>query len=465
MLDMCIVRTQDRRQAQHDAERKAEQAAGDGWEGTDNWGDGWEVDGGGDEGGGVVSAAAGTNAKKVVATARAQLECGGERDGWEGGEDGVDERGEGGSASVEAAAGMDGGLTAAGSAKRLGLESDSDSVYESASDGDDEVPFWERVDVSEWGARGVDVEASGVERVLPTMALLHAPHAAMRVPLTQAPPFMTEDMLRDREAALQALSRSTAAPATAMTTSTEHDMLLSDMCAFKAANPGACWADFVRWHSPRDWVDAAADRCGGGGGGGRTGEAAGVPPIGRLSDRMTAHRNMWGQLWQRSRPQAAADQKPLLDPEAEGEKVRVPLPSTISFSGERASVSAAPLTNAAWVLQVLHWLDTVPPGELFVQLVGIAYSAVAGLLTAARCADVPAVRQDLAAMHETATTIVTRPCPFPEEYDALCDAVTVRARTRPHTGCLPLCSLCPLLPFRRGRAFTEVDCGAAVRCL
>ena len=29
--------------------------------------------------------------------------------------------------------------------------------------------------------------------------------------------------------------------------------LLSDMESFKAANPGAVLADFVRWHSPRDW--------------------------------------------------------------------------------------------------------------------------------------------------------------------------------------------------------------------
>ena len=31
--------------------------------------------------------------------------------------------------------------------------------------------------------------------------------------------------------------------------------LLSDMESFKAANPGAVLGDFVRWYSPRDWVD------------------------------------------------------------------------------------------------------------------------------------------------------------------------------------------------------------------
>lgn len=31
--------------------------------------------------------------------------------------------------------------------------------------------------------------------------------------------------------------------------------LLSDMEAFKAANPGCVLGDFVRWYSPRDWVE------------------------------------------------------------------------------------------------------------------------------------------------------------------------------------------------------------------
>ena len=31
--------------------------------------------------------------------------------------------------------------------------------------------------------------------------------------------------------------------------------LLSDMEAFKAANPGCSLGDFVRWYSPRDWIE------------------------------------------------------------------------------------------------------------------------------------------------------------------------------------------------------------------
>lgn len=30
---------------------------------------------------------------------------------------------------------------------------------------------------------------------------------------------------------------------------------MSDMEAFKAANPGSILGDFVRWYSPRDWVE------------------------------------------------------------------------------------------------------------------------------------------------------------------------------------------------------------------
>ncbi len=31
--------------------------------------------------------------------------------------------------------------------------------------------------------------------------------------------------------------------------------LLSDMESFKAANPGCCLSDFVRWYAPRDWLE------------------------------------------------------------------------------------------------------------------------------------------------------------------------------------------------------------------
>jgi hypothetical protein len=33
------------------------------------------------------------------------------------------------------------------------------------------------------------------------------------------------------------------------------------MSAFKAANPGCVLEDFVRWHSPRDWIEVLLSLC------------------------------------------------------------------------------------------------------------------------------------------------------------------------------------------------------------
>ncbi|KAJ1930238.1 hypothetical protein IWQ60_000482 [Tieghemiomyces parasiticus] len=74
----------------------------------------------------------------------------------------------------------------------------------------------------------------------------------MWIPETQESPLMTEDMLQDQEQYLVGLGASPqAALRRAQTLSAQ---LFSDMQAFKAANPGCVLADFVRWHSPRDWV-------------------------------------------------------------------------------------------------------------------------------------------------------------------------------------------------------------------
>ncbi|MCI32866.1 rab3 GTPase-activating protein catalytic subunit-like, partial [Trifolium medium] len=60
--------------------------------------------------------------------------------------------------------------------------------------------------------------------------------------------------------------------------------LLSDMQAFKAANPGCIWEDFVRWYSPPDWIESDAsteDSCSSDGSGSES-----LSTRGRLSRRM-----------------------------------------------------------------------------------------------------------------------------------------------------------------------------------
>jgi hypothetical protein len=74
-------------------------------------------------------------------------------------------------------------------------------------------------------------------------------------------------------------------------------MLISDMSAFKAANPRANFVDFVRWHSPRDFVE------------------------GELSERMSKPGNTWETSFKEAQPIAACDQKLLFDPITEGERV------------------------------------------------------------------------------------------------------------------------------------------------
>jgi hypothetical protein len=51
-----------------------------------------------------------------------------------------------------------------------------------------------------------------------------------------------------------------------------------DMQAFKAANPHAVLEDFVRWHSPKDWIEKSHGN-------------------GSLSARMSEPTNIWQELW------------------------------------------------------------------------------------------------------------------------------------------------------------------------
>ena len=64
-------------------------------------------------------------------------------------------------------------------------------------------------------------------------------------PAPQLPPVNTEDMMHEREAAMAALGDTP--EGRALRTKMQSDLLISDMSSFKAANPAACLADFVRW--------------------------------------------------------------------------------------------------------------------------------------------------------------------------------------------------------------------------
>ncbi|KAK7300055.1 hypothetical protein RJT34_10887 [Clitoria ternatea] len=118
-------------------------------------------------------------------------------------------------------------------------------------------------------------------------------------PITQEGPLLTEDLIRETE---EFVLRTGSVGAGC-------SQLLSDMQAFKAANPGCILEDFVRWHSPPDWTDSEANV-----------EDSDVfdsgEPLsarGQLSRRMQKEGNLWRELWETSKPVPAVKQAPLFD--------------------------------------------------------------------------------------------------------------------------------------------------------
>ncbi|EYU38058.1 hypothetical protein MIMGU_mgv1a0010622mg, partial [Erythranthe guttata] len=167
----------------------------------------------------------------------------------------------------------------------------------------------------------------------------------MHFPMTQDPPPMTEDMHEERLKAAEALGDSFSFSA-----QLEKDILASDMSAFKAANQDAVFEDFIRWHSPRDWENDDSHEIGVS----QTNPMEEVsevkwPPRGRLSERMSGNGNSWRKIWNEAPPLPVSEQKPLLDPNREGEKV-------------------------------LHYLETLKPQQLLEQMVCTAFRAAADTL-------------------------------------------------------------------------------------
>jgi len=91
-----------------------------------------------------------------------------------------------------------------------------------------------------------EVNREGSARVLPQMFLLGTTQP-MHEPEVQPDPLLSTDRIMETQMQSAHLDS-----ATRLMLSSRR--LQSDMQAFKAANPGACFEDFVRWHSPRDWV-------------------------------------------------------------------------------------------------------------------------------------------------------------------------------------------------------------------
>ncbi|KAK1398662.1 Rab3 GTPase-activating protein catalytic subunit [Heracleum sosnowskyi] len=183
-----------------------------------------------------------------------------------------------------------------------------------------------------------DSARSGSAGIVGSMMLLNS-RQYMHAPFTQDAPIMTEDMHEERLQAAEAFGNFS------FSAQLERDVLLSDMSAFKAANPDAIFEDFIRWHSPKDWEDEDTLD----GGDAKDHSETKWPPRGRLSARMSDNSNSWRKIWNEAPALSVSNQKPLLDPNREGEKV-------------------------------LHYLETISPYQLLEQMVCTAFKAAADTL-------------------------------------------------------------------------------------
>ncbi|XP_046902432.1 rab3 GTPase-activating protein catalytic subunit isoform X1 [Hypomesus transpacificus] len=128
------------------------------------------------------------------------------------------------------------------------------------------------------------------------------------IPVTQEPAPMTEDLLEEQSEVLAKLG--TSAEGAHLRARMQSACLLSDMESFKAANPGCALEDFVRWYSPRDYVEEEAVD--------ERGEAV---VRGELSARMKIPGNMWSEAWETAKVTPARRQRRLFDDTKEAEKV------------------------------------------------------------------------------------------------------------------------------------------------
>ncbi|KAG6550673.1 hypothetical protein Mapa_007770 [Marchantia paleacea] len=245
----------------------------------------------------------------------------------------------------------------------------SPSVHSSE---DDEK--WESWTTEDEEAESKD-ERKGSAGPLENMMLLNV-YEPLHVPITQRLPVMTEDMLLEREQAIAALSRSHSEKQARIRLQT--DILASDMSAFKAANPGAVLEDFVRWHSPDDWIEDEHEYV-------RDGDLSASthtenngepwPPRGRLSQKMSQPGNVWAQIWDQILPEAAYEQRPLFDYQREGEKV-------------------------------MHYLDTVRPQQLLGQMLCTAFMTCIDVLKRTRTGDLSRLQSELAQLYSSADIVL-----------------------------------------------------------
>ncbi|KAF9146625.1 Rab3 GTPase-activating protein catalytic subunit [Mortierella sp. GBA39] len=139
--------------------------------------------------------------------------------------------------------------------------------------------------------------------------------APLMIPKLQEPGYMTEDMIQQQEELFETLGSSS--DGAKMRAKMQSTQLISDMEAFKAANPGCVLGDFIRWHSPKDWAEDKR----------------------QMSARMADAGNYWQELWANSKRIPVGRQTPLFNYNQEAAKVLYYLDS---LSGDQLFLNLLP---------------------------------------------------------------------------------------------------------------------------
>ncbi|XP_061548192.1 rab3 GTPase-activating protein catalytic subunit isoform X2 [Phycodurus eques] len=194
-------------------------------------------------------------------------------------------------------------IAAVSPGKSLDSWSDSEEeFFECLSDqGDTESPCIRRE------KDGTKTRAEGRMHPYNNMTLLNSSELLF-IPVTQEPAPMTEDLLEEQSEILAKLG--TSAEGAQLRARMQSACLLSDMESFKAANPGSVLEDFVRWYSPRDFVEEEM-----------VNEKGQTVLTGQLSPRMKIPGNIWVETWENARAVPANRQRRLFDDTKEAEKV------------------------------------------------------------------------------------------------------------------------------------------------
>lgn len=139
--------------------------------------------------------------------------------------------------------------------------------------------------------------------------LLAKPGENIYIPQTQDKGPMTDDMIEAHAQHLVSQSSSDRIKE-------QLDVLLSDMQAFKAANPCAQIEDFIYWHSPRDWSKDENGK-----GKQLTSFTRIIHDLVVLSERMTIANNIWLDTWNNARPIPVSSQSRLFNEAKEAHAV------------------------------------------------------------------------------------------------------------------------------------------------